>query len=210
MENCEQASINMRMNILHFLDALCESDQTVSSDGYRWHLRRDLRRLVGFAVPETREGLMNYLSTKQVLESWKIKRIVEVYDYDQALQVLQWRIDSIAQKAPLSSDAKVENLSRNEVIRRVEEDRERHKRLRERRWVLPAPPLSSQLRLNNVLPCSVGGADSAVDIEFENAWETTSDWNEDDDDAIDEENTLCFPGIDFGRRSARPMYSERR
>lgn len=34
----------------------------------------------------------------------------------------------------------------------------------------------------------------AIDIEFENAWETTSDWNEDDVDAIYEEYTLCFPG----------------
>lgn len=34
----------------------------------------------------------------------------------------------------------------------------------------------------------------AIDIEFENAWETTSDWNEDDIDATFEEYTLCFPG----------------
>lgn len=34
----------------------------------------------------------------------------------------------------------------------------------------------------------------AIDIEFENAWETTSDYNEDDVDAIAEEYSLCFPG----------------
>ena len=33
----------------------------------------------------------------------------------------------------------------------------------------------------------------ALDIEFDNEWETTSDWNEDDEDAIAEENTLCYP-----------------
>jgi CTD kinase subunit gamma len=32
----------------------------------------------------------------------------------------------------------------------------------------------------------------AIDIEFENEWETTSDWNEDDDDAATEEAELCF------------------
>jgi CTD kinase subunit gamma len=32
-----------------------------------------------------------------------------------------------------------------------------------------------------------------IDVEFENAWETTSDWNEDDDEAAQEENELCFP-----------------
>jgi len=32
-----------------------------------------------------------------------------------------------------------------------------------------------------------------IDIEFENAWETTSDWNEDDVEAVVEEDALCFP-----------------
>lgn len=35
-------------------------------------------------------------------------------------------------------------------------------------------------------------AESALDIEFDNAWETTSDWNEDDEEAAEEENFLCF------------------
>jgi CTD kinase subunit gamma len=36
------------------------------------------------------------------------------------------------------------------------------------------------------------------DIEFENAWETTSDWNEDDDEAVLEENELCEGGAGLG------------
>jgi len=32
-----------------------------------------------------------------------------------------------------------------------------------------------------------------MDIEFEQEWETTSDWNEDDDEAVAEESALCFP-----------------
>lgn len=32
-----------------------------------------------------------------------------------------------------------------------------------------------------------------IDIEFDNEWETTSDWNEDDNEAVAEENELCFP-----------------
>lgn len=40
-----------------------------------------------------------------------------------------------------------------------------------------------------------GGEDAqetALDIEFEQAWETTSDWNEDDIDAVTEECGLCW------------------
>ena len=36
-----------------------------------------------------------------------------------------------------------------------------------------------------------------MDIEFENEWETTSDWNEDDDEAIGEEAQLAFPNDDI-------------
>ena len=32
-----------------------------------------------------------------------------------------------------------------------------------------------------------------IDVEFENDWETTSDWNEDDDEAAIEQSELCFP-----------------
>lgn len=42
-----------------------------------------------------------------------------------------------------------------------------------------------------------------MDIEFENEWETTSDWNEDDDEAIGEEAQLAFPN-DNGRLRDEP------
>ena len=83
----------------------------------------------------------------------------------------------------------------------MEEDRERHKRLRERRWVQPvahnaAAPLSLVPPLASFLPLTDdadGAGELTMDIEFENEWEATSDWNEDDDDAVAEENALCFP-----------------
>jgi CTD kinase subunit gamma len=93
----------------------------------------------------------------------------------------------------------VASLSRSDIFKRIEEDRERHKRLRERRWVQPfsrnpAPHIPPQLA--SFLPLTDerdGDEELAIDIEFENEWEATSDWNEDDDDAAAEENSLCFP-----------------
>jgi CTD kinase subunit gamma len=79
----------------------------------------------------------------------------------------------------------------------MEEDRERHKRLRERRWVQPISLGPNAGQLASFLPLTDGndgGTELPIDIEFENEWETTSDWNEDDDDAVAEENELCFPG----------------
>jgi len=98
--------------------------------------------------------------------------------------------------APTSS-----RLSRNEVIKRIEEDRERHKRLRERRWVQPVshtptsqlPVLASFLPLQeNTSDQNSDQPDMPLDIEFENEWETTSDWNEDDDEATAQETNLCY------------------
>lgn len=93
-----------------------------------------------------------------------------------------------------------------------------HKRLRERRWVqqidrsehnaqtlasfLPFSQPLIQLDADESQPVmevddshevrySQGPA-LPIDIEFENAWETTSDWNEDDVEAVAEEDALCF------------------
>jgi CTD kinase subunit gamma len=103
------------------------------------------------------------------------------------------------------------SLSRNDVFKRIEEDRERHKRLRERRWVQPIapqtavmPPLATFLPLFSGMAHSeasagdgIGGWERGeelpIDIEFENEWETTSDWNEDDEEAALEEIELCRP-----------------
>ena len=116
------------------------------------------------------------------------------------------------------------------MVKRIEEDRERHKRLRERRWVQPISyskdGLGSSIYSLPGLACFMPDADAIVngdremaqqdidmedrggdasktggigvggeatlDIEFDNEWETTSDWNEDDDEAVREENDLCF------------------
>jgi CTD kinase subunit gamma len=87
-----QGSINSRINILYFLDSLCETCLLVShssssssnaqpststaaaaaggsdaaSGSYVVHFTRDLRKIVELVVPEGRQGLPNLISTKQV------------------------------------------------------------------------------------------------------------------------------------------------
>lgn len=88
---------------------------------------------------------------------------------------------------------KTKTLSRDEIVRRIEEDRERHKRLREKRWVQTIPPTSFPIQ-NPAYALAVfaEGDRLPMDIEFENEWENTSDWNEDDDEIVREEMALCF------------------
>ena len=70
----------------------------------------------------------------------------------------------------------------------------------------PIPKLASFYSLTE----AIGGQEElAMDIEFENEWETTSDWNEDDDEAIGEEAQLAFPDDDGRPYEARAMAHQR-
>ena len=140
----------------------------------------------------------------QVLESWRNKRVIEPQKLDEVLSTLDGRRAgaSLPSSASAASGTPAAlTLDPFEIKKRMEEDRERHKRLRERRWVQPIshnlyaagaamPPLASFLPLTDDAD---GAGELTLDIEFDNEWETTSDWNEDDDEAIAEENAMCFP-----------------
>lgn len=106
----------------------------------------------------------------------------------------------IAVPASTSTLTSKPQLNPRQILDRFEQDRERHKRLRERRWVQPRtynPPSLHLFQLASFLPLtditSDGTQELPMDIEFDNEWETTSDWNEDDDEAAREETELCFP-----------------
>ncbi len=177
-------------------------------------------KIIELVVPEGRQGLPNLSSTKQVrqpflevfsctprcvtpqiLENWRTKRVIDPQKIDEALSILNSR-PNIAQDTStvpqLASSSSQDHLPRNDVFKRIEEDRERHKRLRERRWVQSiahntadyrALPLACFLPLTESVD---GERELPIDIEFDNEWETTSDWNEDDDEAAAEESELCF------------------
>ncbi|KAF4600148.1 hypothetical protein EYR40_007259 [Pleurotus pulmonarius] len=208
-----QGSINSRINILYFLDSLCETcllvkshastigydqqQKSSSSNRYVDFVQRDLSKIVEYVVPEGRQGLPNLSSTKQV----------RFFSYPQVIDNIMGQLDTrrfdsstgaAETSTATSSRSSTTHLPRGEIFKRIEEDRERHKRLRERRWVQPIS--FTPLALASFLPLDEPEATSSdkngplpIDVEFENDWETTSDWNEDDDEAAMEENDLCFP-----------------
>ncbi|KAF7346125.1 CID domain-containing protein [Mycena sanguinolenta] len=212
VEECQKGSINSRINILYFLDSLCETCLLVKSHSssigsnpgnnqYVDFVNRDIGKIVECIVPPGREGLPNLTSTKQILENWRSKRVVDPQAVDDVLLALGKRTPPpVANQASVPASAphrkSSSSLSRSEVFKRIEEDRERHKRLRERRWVQPISHRTpGQMNLLSFLPLSGENNDDVlnVDVEFENDWETTSDWNEDDDEAALDEANACFP-----------------
>jgi len=224
VEHMENGSINSRINVLYFLDSLCETSLMVKAQSksgksreinanglYLFFISRDLKKIIDLIVPEGRQGLPNLISTKQILENWRSKRYIDPQKVDETLLSLDSRpIPENGNKPSPALRHKHITLPLDEVHKRIEQDRERHKRLRERRWVqrishinnLAAP--TPQLASFNSLTEAMGGQEElAMDIEFENEWETTSDWNEDDDEAIGEEAQLAFPNDD-GRLRDEP------
>ena len=78
-EPSSQGSINNRINILYFLDSLCENcllakshpsalgtEPGTGTSFYVDFVARDLRTIVECVVPDGRQGLPNLTSTKQV------------------------------------------------------------------------------------------------------------------------------------------------
>jgi CTD kinase subunit gamma len=197
-----------------------ERSRAANANGLYVHfISRDLNGIVESIVPEGKQGLPNLVSTKQVrtfhirpasllihsalqiLENWRSKRYIDPQKIDDVLTSLDARpnLTSSTSTPSKQNSAPQQALPRPEVNKRIEQDRERHKRLRERRWVQPTshnpatfqPP---QLACFYPLADAVEGQEElALDIEFENEWEATSDWNEDDDEAIGEEAELAFP-----------------
>lgn len=87
-ERTRQGTINNRINILYFLDSLCEASLLAKSHPdateilrsgpgttsfYVDYVARDLGKIVELVVPEGRQGLPNLLSTTQV---WKEESVL--------------------------------------------------------------------------------------------------------------------------------------
>ncbi|KAG9009795.1 hypothetical protein FRB95_003323 [Tulasnella sp. JGI-2019a] len=253
LEECQKGSLNVRINILYLLDSLCEasvhyqqgpglnlpaaSGSSRKPASYVEYVSRDLDQIVQLAVPDNRDGLVNLASARQILESWRTKRVLDPAVVDQVVLTLDQRRENLHSQPVSIKSSSTTEFSKDEILRRFEEDRERHKLLRQKRWFLPIPtqpashqqpklatallltnpamanqnPSSSSNPNSSVSPTSPSqsrrdsiimpgtsssyhhGAEVALDIEFDQAWETTSDWNEDDDEVALEENALCFP-----------------
>ncbi|WRT66678.1 uncharacterized protein IL334_003638 [Kwoniella shivajii] len=140
IEQCGKGSLNNRINILYFLDTLLEASMPLgpTEAPYPELVNKNLHDIVGKVVPDSREGVLNLRSAKQILESWRMRRVVDHDVVEEALKSLEGRAQGDASPNKRTLE---QAFSKSEILRRMEEDRERHKRLRERIWILPIPPL---------------------------------------------------------------------
>jgi CTD kinase subunit gamma len=145
---------------------------------------------------------MTLLSVYQILASWKRLDIFESAALDTLITTLQSSKSELS-KMPSSTRTV---FSKQDVMRRMEEDRERHKRLRERAWILPSKsfydslPAFNPSSAKNLRVTQIAGqvnpkesakdkeAVDALEVEFNHVWDNLSDLGQDDMDMIRENN----------------------
>ncbi|KAL9003326.1 MAG: hypothetical protein Q9188_003802 [Gyalolechia gomerana] len=190
LEQLERNSMNNRANIMYFIEHLCDMAQRENHTNFVRMIQKDILMVVDAVAPSDGSGAANVKVVRRVLQGLQQKGILLPDTVTEIEGCLKER-DTVAEHAVLSpSDAngqrdnaqtqmtstKVNGVSRpdkRQIEQRIEEDRERHKRLRESIW-------------------AVG---DEGDQEFERLWDDVSDIGEDDyiaaeEDAIERRQAL--------------------
>ncbi|KAJ3089655.1 hypothetical protein HK102_005841 [Quaeritorhiza haematococci] len=158
-----------RIAPLYVLDFICQASCKQRFDGYLSLLRKDLLNV--FAAATEDQGVANIVHVKKVLNNWKNKRIFSESQLKESEQLLTSR-DGNKNGDDKASRQSSTNITKNDIVKRIEEDRERHKRTREEVWMRPWDGTQEDGAVVN--------RDCIDDEEFCDAWETTSDLDSED------------------------------
>ncbi|KAG0258887.1 hypothetical protein DFQ27_004395 [Actinomortierella ambigua] len=137
--------------------------------GYIDLVRKNLASIISKVTPSGPKGDVNVAATRKVLDTWRTRKIFSESVIEQVQTPLLSR--GLATKAPTAEAG----LTQDDIIRRMEEDRERHKRIREEIWIRPQ--------------------DEDVDGEFSQHWDDVSDMDEKDYEELVAENAKHLPGF---------------
>ncbi|TIA75119.1 hypothetical protein E3P92_00831 [Wallemia ichthyophaga] len=209
MQETKKGGLNQRINILYMLDdLLCGSGgDAAESTAYRSHIAAALADFIGIVVPLEPNGIINLQAAIAVLENWKLRHLFSLQELDGLLkQLIDRRIEYSNHNDDTDDTQSTQRLPDKEILRRFEEDRERHKRLKEEMWVLPISTLSRDDAMNYHTPSpghskhhnlhktnllTLTADNAPLNTEFDHAWEDTSDYNEDDvEEMLDDMNNL--------------------
>ncbi|KAJ9058748.1 hypothetical protein DSO57_1009086 [Entomophthora muscae] len=106
-------------------------DPFFSSNPYIALVEANLANIIDNVVPKGPNGTVNLSGTRKVLSSWRNKNIIPADLIHQMEDTLKGRqVENVHEPA----------FSRNEIFRRIEEDRERHKRMKEENWIQSSDP----------------------------------------------------------------------
>lgn len=170
---------------MYFIEHLCDMAARENHHDYVRMMQRDILRVVDAVAPEDGSGAANVKVVRKVLQGLQSKQFLlaqTVAEIEECLKERDTLPDAVGLSSPLNEgdvemggmdggslkntprekskmNGNYVRLDKKQVEQRIEEDRERHKRLREHIWAVP-----------------LGGEER----EFEKLWEETSQLGEDD------------------------------
>ncbi|OQD81645.1 hypothetical protein PENANT_c026G02509 [Penicillium antarcticum] len=166
LEQLERNNMNNRANIMYFIEHLCDMALKENHPTYVRMMQRDILRVVDSVVPPDGTGAANVKHVRHVLSGLQSKKVLtaeSVAEIDAALKDRDTHPDMEHDEG--TEDGRKSKagtpqirLDKKQIEQRIEEDRERNKRLRENMW-------------------AVTGNDQD---EYNQMWEELSDLGEDD------------------------------
>jgi CTD kinase subunit gamma len=167
--------MNIRANIMYFIEHFLDLASSSGFTEYIAMMQRDIIRVVDAVAPDDGSGAANVKVVRRVLQSLAAKTYLDAAVVTEIEEVLKDRdvvaspnedlllgdmppSQTIPDRGGKRTTSGGMKLDRRQVEQRIEEDRERHKRLRESIWAVP----------------------SGENAEREKLWEETSELGEDD------------------------------
>ncbi|KAL9104321.1 MAG: hypothetical protein Q9163_000712 [Psora crenata] len=182
LEQLERNSMNNRANIMYFIEHLCEMAHRENHMEFVRMIQRDILRVVDAVAPADGSGAANVKVVRRVLAGLQQKSILapstvqEIEDGLKERDTLPGANPALSPTSPNATNAPgapapentasmtvnglTTRLDKRQIEQRIEEDRERHKRLREDIW-------------------AVGGVENP-DEEFDKMWDEVSSLGSDD------------------------------
>jgi CTD kinase subunit gamma len=177
LEQLERTNMNIRANIMFFIECLCEmavKETDGSAMGYVRMLQRDILAVVECVVGSEGANVRVVRKVLKTLENLAILLPETVAELETVLKSREVAhpFTAAGEQTPRGNGVK---MDKRQIEHRIEEDRERHKRLRESIW-------------------AVSGEG---DQEMERLWEDMSDIGEDDyvvakEDAQERKKAIAF------------------
>ncbi|KAF2751087.1 hypothetical protein M011DRAFT_463839 [Sporormia fimetaria CBS 119925] len=172
LEQLEKNSMNNRANIMYFIEHLCDLAQRESHLAYIHYMQRDILRVIDAVCPPDGSGAANVRVVRRVLAALQSKNVLlaeTVAELDALLKTREGEAHPFVEKGEEGTVEKKSGarLEKRLIEQRIEEDRERHKRLRENIWAVSEGPDG--------------------DGELRKEWEEASEIGDDDELACREE-----------------------
>ncbi|KAI1304319.1 CTD kinase subunit gamma CTK3-domain-containing protein [Xylaria venustula] len=168
LEQLEKTNMNTRANIMYFIEHLLEMASKERHNDYVRMMQRDIIRVVDAVCPENGSGAANVKVVRKVLQGLQTKFILleqTVVEIEGCLKERDTSANDFSLSSPVhgndqpgapapAADADLggpqttqrngANMkpTRRQIEQRIEEDRERHKRMRESMWVVPSDPIA--------------------------------------------------------------------